>query len=104
TITIATTRPETIMGDTAICVHPKDERYLHLHGKKAIVPMINREVPIICDDYIDIEFGTGCLKVTPAHDTNDYEIGQKHGLEIIDTFNDDGTLNEKAQIFVGEDR
>lgn len=104
TITIATTRPETIMGDTAICVHPKDERYTHLHGKKAIVPMINREVPIICDDYIDIEFGTGCLKVTPAHDTNDYEIGQKHGLEIIDTFNDDGTLNEKAQIFVGEDR
>lgn len=104
TITIATTRPETIMGDTAICVHPKDERYLHLHGKKAIVPMINREVPIICDDYIDIEFGTGCLKVTPAHDTNDYEIGNKHGLEIIDTFNDDGTLNEKAQIFVGEDR
>jgi len=103
-ITIATTRPETIMGDTAICVHPKDERYLHLHGKKAIVPMINREVPIICDDYIDIEFGTGCLKVTPAHDTNDYEIGQKHGLEIIDTFNDDGTLNEKAQIFIGEDR
>lgn len=104
TITIATTRPETIMGDSAICVHPKDERYLHLHGKKAIVPMINREVPIICDDYIDIEFGTGCLKVTPAHDTNDYEIGNKHGLEIIDTFNDDGTLNEKAQIFVGEDR
>lgn len=104
TITIATTRPETIMGDTAICVHPKDERYFHLHGKKAIVPMINREIPIICDDYIDIEFGTGCLKVTPAHDTNDYEIGQKHGLEIIDTFNDDGTLNEKAQIFVGEDR
>lgn len=104
TITIATTRPETIMGDTAICVHPKDERYFHLHGKKAIVPMINREVPIICDDYIDIEFGTGCLKVTPAHDTNDYEIGQKHGLEIIDTFNDDGTMSEKAQIFVGEDR
>ena len=104
TITIATTRPETIMGDTAICVHPKDERYLHLHGKKAIVPMINREVPIICDDYIDIEFGTGCLKVTPAHDTNDYEIGQKHGLEIIDTFNDDGTMSEKAQLFVGEDR
>lgn len=104
TITIATTRPETIMGDSAICVHPKDERYFHLHGKKAIVPMVNREIPIICDDYIDIEFGTGCLKVTPAHDTNDYEIGQKHGLEIIDTFNDDGTLNEKAQIFVGEDR
>ncbi len=104
TITIATTRPETIMGDTAICVHPKDDRYFHLHGKTAIVPMVNREVPIICDDYIDIAFGTGCLKVTPAHDTNDYEIGKKHGLEIIDTFNDNGTLSEKAQLFVGEDR
>lgn len=103
-ITIATTRPETIMGDSAVCVHPKDERYTHLHGKKVIVPMINREVPIICDDYIDREFGTGMLKVTPAHDINDYEIGQKHNLEVIDIFNDDGTLNEKAQIFVGEDR
>ncbi len=103
-ITIATTRPETIMGDTAVCVNPKDERYKHLHGKKAIVPMVNREVPIIADDYIDIEFGTGCLKVTPAHDINDYEIGQKHNLEIIDTLNDDGTLSEAAQVFVGEDR
>ncbi|MCB0403080.1 MAG: valine--tRNA ligase [Flavobacteriales bacterium] len=103
-ITIATTRPETIMGDTAVCVNPKDERYKHLHGKTAIVPMVNREVPVIADDYIDIEFGTGCLKVTPAHDTNDYEIGQKHSLEIIDTLNDDGTLSEAAQIFVGEDR
>ena len=103
-ITIATTRPETIMGDTAVCVHPKDERYKHLHGKTAIVPMVNREIPIICDDYIDIEFGTGCLKVTPAHDINDYEIGQKHNLEIIDTINDDGTMAKAAQIFVGEDR
>lgn len=103
-ITIATTRPETIMGDTAVCVHPKDERYKHLHGKTAIVPMVNREIPIICDDYIDIEFGTGCLKVTPAHDINDYEIGQKHNLEIIDTINDDGTMAEAAQVFVGEDR
>jgi len=103
-ITIATTRPETIMGDTAVCVHPKDERYLHLHGKKVIVPMVNREVPIICDDYIDIEFGTGMLKVTPAHDANDYEIGQRNNLEIIDTFNDDGTISEVAGIFVGEDR
>lgn len=103
-ITIATTRPETIMGDTAVCVHPKDERYKHLHGKTAIVPMVNREIPIICDDYIDIEFGTGCLKVTPAHDINDYEIGQKHNLEIIDTINDNGTMAEAAQIFVGEDR
>ena len=103
-ITIATTRPETIMGDAAVCVHPKDERYKHLHGKKVVVPMVNREVPIICDDYIDIEFGTGMLKVTPAHDTNDYEIGQRHKLEIIDTFNDDGTISEAAGIFVGEDR
>lgn len=103
-ITIATTRPETIMGDTAVCVNPKDERYKHLQGKTAIVPMVNREIPIIADDYIDIEFGTGCLKVTPAHDINDYEIGQKHNLEIIDTLNDDGTLSEAAQVFVGEDR
>ncbi|MBL4593846.1 MAG: class I tRNA ligase family protein, partial [Flavobacteriales bacterium] len=103
-ITIATTRPETIMGDAAICVHPKDDRYTHLHGKKVIVPMVNREVPIIVDDYIDLEFGTGMLKVTPAHDTNDYEIGKRHNLEIIDTFNDDGTISEAGQVFVGEDR
>jgi len=103
-VTVATTRPETIMGDVAICVHPKDDRYFHLHGKKVIVPMVNREVPIICDDYIDKEFGTGMLKVTPAHDTNDYEIGLRHGLEVIDTFNDDGTISEVAGIFVGEDR
>ncbi|MDT8412874.1 MAG: valine--tRNA ligase [Vicingaceae bacterium] len=103
-VTVATTRPETIMGDVAICVHPKDDRYFHLHGKKVIVPMVNREVPIICDDYIDREFGTGMLKVTPAHDINDYEIGLRHGLEVIDTFNDDGTISEAAGIFVGEDR
>lgn len=103
-VTIATTRPETIMGDTAICVHPDDERYKHLHGKKVIVPMVNREVPIICDDYIDMEFGTGMLKVTPAHDANDYEIGQRHQLETIDVFNPDGTISEAGQIFVGEDR
>ena len=103
-VTVATTRPETIMGDVAICVHPKDDRYFHLHGKKVIVPMVNREVPIICDDYIDREFGTGMLKVTPAHDTNDYEIGLRHDLEVIDTFNDDGTISEAAGIFVGEDR
>jgi valyl-tRNA synthetase len=102
--TIATTRPETIMGDTAICVHPDDERYKHLHGKTVIVPMVNREVPIICDDYIDIAFGTGMLKVTPAHDTNDYALGQKHGLETIDCFNADGTIAEIAKVFVGEDR
>lgn len=103
-LVIATQRPETIMGDTAIAVHPDDSRYAHLRGKKAFVPLINRAVPIIFDDYVDREFGTGALKVTPAHDPNDHEIGQRHNLEIIDTINDDGTLNEKAQILVGEDR
>mgnify|MGYP000850370885 FL=1 len=103
-ITIATTRPETILGDTAICVHPDDERYKHLKGKTAIVPLINRAIPIIFDDYIDIEFGTGALKVTPAHDINDYNLGIKHHLEVIDTLNPDGTLSEKAQLYVGEDR
>ncbi|HPN18273.1 MAG TPA: valine--tRNA ligase [Chitinophagales bacterium] len=103
-ITIATTRPETILGDTAICVHPDDERYKNLKGKFAIVPLINRVVPIIFDEYIDIEFGTGALKVTPAHDINDYNLGIKHNLEVIDTLNPDGTLSEKAQLYIGEDR
>ncbi|WP_257668248.1 valine--tRNA ligase [Parapedobacter tibetensis] len=103
-LTIATTRPETIMADTAVCINPNDERYAHLKGKTALVPLINREIPIIEDEYVDVEFGTGCLKVTPAHDLNDYELGQKHNLEVIDILNDDGTLNEKAQILVGEDR
>lgn len=103
-ITIATTRPETILGDTAICVHPEDERYTHLKGKKAIVPLVNRPVPIIFDEYVDREFGTGALKVTPAHDINDYNLGIKHNLASIDIFNDDGTLNENAQLFVGIDR
>ncbi|HVV55996.1 MAG TPA: valine--tRNA ligase [Mucilaginibacter sp.] len=103
-LTIATTRPETIMADTAVCINPNDERYKHLHGKKAIIPLINREIPIILDEYVDMEFGTGCLKVTPAHDLNDYELGQKHQLPVIDILNDDGTLNEKAQVLVGEDR
>ncbi|NBC82111.1 MAG: valine--tRNA ligase [Bacteroidetes bacterium] len=103
-VTIATTRPETILGDTAVCVNPKDERYLHLKGKKVLVPLINREIPIIEDDYVDMEFGTGCLKITPAHDVNDYEIGLRHNLEVIDILNDDGTLNEKAEIYIGEDR
>ncbi len=103
-LTIATTRPETILGDTAICVHPKDERYLHLHGRKAIVPLVSREVPIITDEYVDMEFGTGCLKVTPAHDVNDYELGQKHGLETIDVLNPDGTMSEAAQYYIGGDR
>jgi len=103
-ITIATTRPETILGDTAVCVHPEDERFLKFHGKKVLVPLINRPVPIIVDDYVDREFGTGALKITPAHDINDYELGIKHKLESIDIFNDNGTLNVAAQILVGEDR
>lgn len=103
-LTIATTRPETILGDTAICINPNDERYAHLKGKRALVPLINRAVPIIEDDYVAMDFGTGCLKVTPAHDLNDYELGLKHNLESIDILNDDGTLNESAQLYVGEDR
>ncbi|MFT4779636.1 MAG: valyl-tRNA synthetase [Flavobacteriales bacterium] len=103
-LTIATTRPETILGDTAICIHPDDKRYTSLHGKKAIVPFVNREVPIILDDYVDMEFGTGCLKVTPAHDTNDYDLGAKHNLETIDIMNNDGTMNEHAGDYKGMDR
>ena len=103
-ITVATSRPETIMGDVAICVHPDDPRYQHLKGKKVIVPLINRQIPVIFDTYIDRSFGTGALKVTPAHDINDYNIGMKHNLEVIDTLNPDGTLSEAAQIFVGLDR
>jgi valyl-tRNA synthetase len=103
-LTIATTRPETIMADAAICINPNDERYLHLHGKTVFIPLINREIPVILDEYVTMDFGTGCLKVTPAHDLNDYELGQKHHLPIIDILNDDGTLNDKAQILIGEDR
>ena len=103
-LTIATTRPETIMADTAICINPNDERYKHLHGKKAIIPLINREIPIILDEYVEMDFGTGCLKVTPAHDLNDYNLGIKHNLPVVDILNDDGTLNEKAEILIGVDR
>lgn len=103
-ITIATQRPETIMGDTAICVNPEDERYIHLKDHFAIVPLVNRKVPIIFDTYVDKEFGTGALKVTPAHDINDYNLGLKHNLPIVDTLNDDGTLSAAAEVFVGEDR
>jgi len=103
-ITIATVRPETILGDTAICVHPDDERYRQLVGKECYVPLINRPIPIIADTYIDPEFGTGALKVTPAHDINDYNLGQKHNLEVIDTLNEDGTMSAAAQLYVGEDR
>jgi len=103
-VTIATTRPETILGDTAICIHPEDERYFHLKGKKAIVPICNRVIPIIFDDYVDMEFGTGCLKVTPAHDVNDKTLGEKHNLEIIDIFNEDATLNSFGLHYEGKDR
>jgi valyl-tRNA synthetase len=103
-ITIATVRPETILGDTAICVHPDDPRYAHLKGKFCFVPLINRKIPIIFDDYIDIEFGTGALKVTPAHDLNDYNLGLKHKLPVVDTLNEDGTMSEAAQLYIGEDR
>ncbi len=103
-VTIATTRPETILGDTAVCVNPDDERYKHLHGKTVIVPLINREIPVIQDDYVDVEFGTGCLKITPAHDVNDYEIGQRHNLETIDMLNADGTISESGQLYIGKDR
>jgi len=103
-ITIATTRPETILGDTAICVHPEDERYVGFKGKYALVPLLNRRIPIIFDEYVDREFGTGALKVTPAHDINDYNLGIKHKLPVIDIFNDNGTLNEKAELLVGVER
>ena len=103
-VIIATTRPETILGDTAICINPKDPRYTHLKGKQAIVPLCDRPVPIIEDDYVDIEFGTGCLKVTPAHDENDKMLGEKHGLQTIDIFNDDATLNANGLHFEGKDR
>ncbi|MFL5743431.1 MAG: valine--tRNA ligase [Niastella sp.] len=103
-VTIATQRPETIMGDSAVCVNPNDERFAHLKGKKVIVPLVNRAVPVIFDDYVDPAFGTGALKVTPAHDINDYNLGLKHNLPVIDTLNEDGTLNEAAEVFVGMDR
>ena len=103
-LTIATTRPETIFGDTAICVNPNDERYKQLHGKEILVPICNRKVPVVCDDYVDSEFGTGCLKVTPAHDINDYEIGVKHNLESLNVFNDNGTLNGFGLHYQGQDR
>ncbi|SMO42253.1 valine--tRNA ligase [Fodinibius sediminis] len=103
-VTIATTRPETILADTAVCVHPEDERYQNLIGKTAIIPIVEREVPVIADEYVDMEYGTGCLKITPAHDENDYQIGQKHDLEIIDMLNPDGTLSEAAEHYIGSDR
>ncbi|HMZ88094.1 MAG TPA: valine--tRNA ligase [Chitinophagales bacterium] len=103
-LTVATTRPETILGDTAICVHPDDERYKEFIGKTVLVPLIKREIPVIADTYVDMEFGTGALKITPAHDPNDYEIGLRYNLPVIDIMNEDGTLSEKAEILIGEDR
>ena len=103
-VVVATTRPETIMGDTAVCINPNDERYHFLRGKKLIVPIVGRAVPVIEDEYVDIEFGTGCLKVTPAHDVNDYMLGEKHQLQTIDIFHDDGTLNEHGGAYAGMDR
>lgn len=103
-ITIATTRPETMLGDTAVAVNPKDERYKDLIGKTAILPLIGRKIPIIADEYVEMEFGTGALKVTPAHDPNDYELGKKHNLEVVDVINDDGTMSEAAQRYIGQDR
>jgi len=103
-LVIATTRPETIMADAAICVNPADERHFWLKGKKVIIPLINREIPVIEDDYVEMDFGTGCLKVTPAHDAHDYEIGLRHNLPVMEIIDDHGCLNEKAQILVGQDR
>lgn len=103
-IVVATTRPETIMGDTAVCINPEDERYHFLKGKRLIIPLVGRAVPVIEDEYVDIEFGTGCLKVTPAHDVNDYMLGEKHQLETIDIFHDDGSLNEHGGVYAGMDR
>jgi valyl-tRNA synthetase len=103
-VTIATTRPETILGDTAVCINPNDERFKHLKGKNVIVPIVDRVIPIIEDDYVDMEFGTGCLKITPAHDPNDKVIGEKHNLEVIDIFNDDATLNSYGLHYEGQDR
>ena len=101
---VATTRPETIMGDTAMCINPNDEKNTWLKGKHVIVPLVNREIPVIEDEYVDTEFGTGCLKVTPCHDPNDYMLGEKHNLESIDIFNDNGTISEAAGMYVGMDR
>lgn len=103
-LSVATTRPETIFGDTAICINPNDERYAHLKGKKVIVPIVNRVIPVIEDEYVDIEFGTGALKITPAHDVNDYEIGQKHNLQMIDALDDDGNLNDYGLHYAGKNR
>ena len=103
-VTIATTRPETILADAAVCINPNDTRYQHLKGKRVLIPLLHKSIPIIEDEYVTMDFGTGCLKVTPAHDLNDYELGKKHGLELLDILNDDGSLNATAILYVGKDR
>ncbi|MBQ5750586.1 MAG: class I tRNA ligase family protein, partial [Bacteroidaceae bacterium] len=103
-IVVATTRPETILGDTAVCVNPNDERYAWLKGKQVTIPLVGRTVPIIMDEYVEMEFGTGCLKVTPAHDVNDYMLGEKYNLPSIDIFNDNGTISEEGGMYIGMDR
>ena len=104
TIEIATTRPETMLGDTAVAVHPEDDRYKHLIGKTVKLPIVGREIPIVADEYVDMEFGTGVVKITPAHDPNDFEVGNRHNLERILVMNEDGTMNEKAGKYNGMDR
>src|SRR2546429_8270928 len=103
-LTVATTRPETMLGDTAVAVHPEDERYKHLVGKKALLPLVDREIPIIADEIVDREFGTGAVKVTPAHDSNDFELGKKHQLAEIDVMTDDARMNANAGAYAGMDR
>ena len=103
-IEIATTRPETMLGDTAVAVHPDDERYKHLIGKTVILPLVNREIPVVADTYVDKEFGTGVVKITPAHDPNDFEVGLRHDLEIINVMNEDATINENGGKYAGLDR
>ena len=101
---VATTRPETMLGDSGVAVHPEDERYNHLVGKTVILPIVGREIPIVADDYVDMEFGTGVVKMTPAHDPNDFEVGNRHNLERIIVMNEDGTMNENAGKYQGMDR
>ena len=103
-VEIATTRPETMLGDTAVAVHPDDERYQDIIGKKVLLPIVNKEIPVVADAYVDREFGTGVVKITPAHDPNDFEVGKRHNLEEINVMNDDATINEKGGKFAGLDR
>ena len=103
-VEIATTRPETMLGDTAVAVHPDDERYQHLIGKNVLLPIVNKEIPVVADEYVDKEFGTGVVKITPAHDPNDFEVGKRHNLEQINIMNDDATINEKGGKYAGMDR